>query len=944
MGGILSNSADKLFKEGRFKEALSSYKQAVKVAPPEDTITISLKILECLCKTRQYAQANDEIEKLKQSPLLLQNPIMYAEFLVLCADVNINIGNYEEARLCGEKAFKILRSTNENRLIVKVQRLLGITCLSEGNLDEARTYFEDGLSTCRRIGDEEGILDSINRLAQVSFLTGRWFSAKEYLHQGLRVSKTIRNAGWTGTLLFNLGTTYRKIGEWTLASNYLRKGIKTWKSLGDTLEVLRGELSLAFLYRIQREWKKASRLLDKCRRTSEKEGYKRELCLSYEGLGELAADMGNYTGAEEYYRAAYEIAEKIAPEGDLAVEIPRRLADLYVTLNKPEEALRHTNSALKLAKKMGDRFEEACIYRVLALIHHKMNEPEKTLHSFAYALSILEELGERHERARTLLEFGKFFRAREDTDEAIHHLLRAEELFGKLPSKYWVGVTQLEAAKVRLDREDTDSAVTILDKAQKIFDEIGEKEALKEASEVREAVESRMIERALLTVTDSSLPEGGLNDCLKHLADEIGAERVFLLLKNGKDFEIKGLYKIEKEEAEQIFTSLKSLELKNPLISTNLRLERKFLHFEKDGIFSLALLPFGSSGTRGILYIDKKNSFSQKNLVSSVRFTHSLALKIAEIRQEELKEENLRLKRGLYPEIITRNKKMIEILALVDKIKDGSAPVLVEGETGTGKELISRAIHYKGERGSRPFIPVDCGVLTETLAESTLFGHKKGAFTDAKGDKPGLFEKASSGTLFLDEVSNLSSGIQAKLLRVLEEGKVRRIGETHERKVDVRVIAASNKNLEKEVAEGRFRKDLYYRLNGIRIELPPLRERKDDIPILVSHFVDKFCRNEKRRVKGISEKTFRLLNEYSWPGNVRELEYKIKRAILLLERSDEWLTPQLLCLELKKDQAHSIIEAMKEANWVKRKAAKILGIPESTLRAKMKRLGIKVPA
>jgi Nif-specific regulatory protein len=244
---------------------------------------------------------------------------------------------------------------------------------------------------------------------------------------------------------------------------------------------------------------------------------------------------------------------------------------------------------------------------------------------------------------------------------------------------------------------------------------------------------------------------------------------------------------------------------------------------------------------------------------------------------------------------------------------------------------------------------VDCGTLTKDLAGSELFGHKKGAFTDAKDDKVGLFEQANGGTLFLDEVTNLSGDVQAKLLRVLQEGRVRRIGENRERKVDVRVIAASNRDLAREVAEGRFRKDLYYRLKGLTVHLAPLRHRREDIPLLVHYFAEKFSQGKKKEITEISERAMRVMMLYDWEGNVRELENEMERAVVLMEEGR--IVPELFSFTKRRGASSrrntysldDLVKALEASNWVKRKAARMLDIPESTLRKRLKTHGITVP-
>ena len=305
---------------------------------------------------------------------------------------------------------------------------------------------------------------------------------------------------------------------------------------------------------------------------------------------------------------------------------------------------------------------------------------------------------------------------------------------------------------------------------------------------------------------------------------------------------------------------------------------------------------------------------------------------------------------------------MLEVYKLVARVSEGRSTVLLQGESGTGKELIARAIHANSPRREKPFIPVNCGALPDTLLESEMFGYEKGAFTGAMGTKAGLFEAANGGTLFLDEIGDLSPALQVKLLRVMQDQEVRRVGGTTSLKVDVRIIVATNRDLEQFVKEGKFRDDLFYRLNVVRITLPTLAERKEDIPMLAHHFLQKYAGGSARAVRGFLPDTMALLKQYRWPGNVRELENAIERAVSLSH--GPLLTPDDLpaalrqfgsqfgdrtevsdqhdevCLTLEEVEKRHLIRVLKETKGNKVRAAKILGIDRRTLYRMAERFGL----
>ncbi|MBI2843360.1 MAG: sigma-54-dependent Fis family transcriptional regulator [Armatimonadetes bacterium] len=282
------------------------------------------------------------------------------------------------------------------------------------------------------------------------------------------------------------------------------------------------------------------------------------------------------------------------------------------------------------------------------------------------------------------------------------------------------------------------------------------------------------------------------------------------------------------------------------------------------------------------------------------------------LERRHLINENIDLRQQLktryrFENIVGTSSGMQEVFRLVERVADSRASVLVRGESGTGKELIARALHYNSSRGQNPFVPVACVALSEQLLESELFGHEKGSFTGAVGQKPGRFEMAHTGTLFLDEIGDIPGNVQMKLLRVIQEREFERVGGLKTIKVDVRLVTATNQDLEKAVKESKFREDLYYRLQVVQIHLPPLRDRRDDIPLLVEHFIEKYNNENGKSLKYASPEALELMINYRWPGNVRELENVIERAVVLAEPNAQLITPDLLPLSLhpKTDAAKS---------------------------------------
>jgi DNA-binding NtrC family response regulator len=371
-------------------------------------------------------------------------------------------------------------------------------------------------------------------------------------------------------------------------------------------------------------------------------------------------------------------------------------------------------------------------------------------------------------------------------------------------------------------------------------------------------------------------------------------------------------------------------------------------------------------------FVGKPIDFDELHItIKNALETNSLRAEVQTLRSEVRREAG-------YESVVSVSPKMIELMNFVRKVASSAATtILIQGESGTGKDLIAKAIHYESSRQGKPFVAINCSAIPETLMEAELFGHEKGAFTDAKQMKKGLFEAADGGTLFLDEIGELSPLLQAKLLRVLEDQVIRRVGGVRDMQVDVRVIAASNRDLEKAVREGQFRQDLYYRLAIIAIFIPPLRERKEDILPLVDFFIERYNRRFKKAVRGITEDTRRLIFTHTWPGNVRELKNTIERGMIL--EDEPLLRPEYLPFSVGEsggrtlfertspaeggqvlpngrilprlyipeggtsleEVEHAMVElAMRQAHGNQTHAAKLLDISRDALRYKLKKFGL----
>jgi DNA-binding NtrC family response regulator len=404
---------------------------------------------------------------------------------------------------------------------------------------------------------------------------------------------------------------------------------------------------------------------------------------------------------------------------------------------------------------------------------------------------------------------------------------------------------------------------------------------------------------------------------------------------------LEAVEKIEKDVFDLVLTDLKMPEMDGiELLKT--------IKGTRPEIMVILMTAYGSIETA----IEAIKSGANDYVTKPIDF-NDLLIRITKSQNENLLLRENRLlrmevkKKFEFNNIIGKSKKMQEVYSLIEKVAPSNSTVVIYGGSGTGKELVAKAIHYHSPRADRPFIPFNCGAIPETLVESELFGHTKGAFTGAIQAKRGLFEEAHSGTLFLDEISTILPSVQVKLLRILQEKEVMKVGSTERTKIDVRMIAATNEDLEANVKNGRFREDLFYRLHVFPIFLPALKDRRDDIPLLAYHFLRLYTEENQKQVKGISTEAMNLLLEYNWPGNVRELENAIERAVIMADR--DYLTPNDFPQNMRegfsafmkrgaKDRksldeikAEYIGEILKDANGNKKIAAEILKVNPRTL-------------
>lgn len=464
----------------------------------------------------------------------------------------------------------------------------------------------------------------------------------------------------------------------------------------------------------------------------------------------------------------------------------------------------------------------------------------------------------------------------------------------------------------------------------------------------------------LYEIAGALLPDTSSEDLLRKFLDHLvrrfrptGAH-IFLVNPNTRQLELHASR--SQAEVPPLSTTMvrQSFEKQESLLVQNAYADPRFSDVDSVRLYkirSALCVPLGRLGVINLCHTSKQNAFTQRDLKMLSLISALAAPPIEKAFHLETAEEAVReltrIVKGQY-DIVGKSPAIRQVFEVIGRASKTDSNVLILGESGTGKELVARALHFNSERSRKPFVAVNCASLAESLIESELFGHERGAFTGAVEARPGKFEQADGGTLFLDEIGELKPAMQAKLLRVLEDGVVQRIGAAKDRKVNVRLLAASNRDLTEAAAKGQFRQDLLYRLQVIQILLPPLRRRIDDIPMLVDHFIEMFRNKSNRRVLGISEEVLELAKSYSWPGNVRELKNVIERCMVLgkherIEKEDllqfglrECAAPAGRQIKtLRELEQEHIMNVLRQCNGRKGEAAKLLGIDRKTLFRKL---------
>ncbi len=812
-------------------------------------------------------------------------------------------GDRERSIYYLEEALKLQRLLNEPYNIANIHNNIGITYMDANEFDKAEDAFRHSLEIALAYGFYKNIIATLNSFGALYFKKGDWNKAIDYYDRAIEKSKE---------------------------KDFIEGLLKSYNNLGELYEK-RGELNLAYdLYFKGRE------LLPQI----SNDFIKAEL---YGNMGSVLTKLHKFSEAYSNLMESFDFFKALNAK-DKIIEGCQKQAYYFILTRNYESADYYLNSAVKIAKELNNPFELGKTYYLRALLEHKNIElARKQLED---AISIFLETKNFYELAYANYEYANVLYESKEWEQALQILKNNRKT-----------IQQFGAIKL-LEQNDILMQKISKEYASDLKESKFQENLLNKFYEITQNLNSIsdldvLIESSLGSLCEISEADGGIL-CLYNsvTVPESWEYKIYNNFSHDDKY-----YDTMMDLIQDTFQTSEPKNVKQPHFAT------QFNHIVA---FPLTI----RNKAQGVVLLFSKHGshyFPERvvNLISAL--SNQIIVIIENIRSTNLEKSHAILREQLntsnsFSNIIGKSPKMLAIFAMIEKIKDTPTTILLEGPSGTGKELIARALHYSSNRRNKAFVAQYCGALPESLLESELFGHVKGSFTGAAYDKKGLFEIADGGTFFLDEIADISLSTQAKLLRFLQEGEIKRVGATKTEKVDVRVVCATNITLLDRVKKGEFRLDLYYRLNVIRLDVPSLKERKMDIPLLAIHFLDKFNKRMNKDVSGITDETMKCLSNYEWPGNVRQLENEIERATTLAD-NNSFIKPSDLSEEVYKYAEHTqainllskkvnlkdaveslekimIQKALEDSNWNQTQCAKDLGLSRQGLIKKMKRYNL----
>jgi DNA-binding NtrC family response regulator/tetratricopeptide (TPR) repeat protein len=896
----------------------------------DDVARLYASLARCYFGLGRHDEARSCAEKVSALAARTGNSVTAAEANVILSRTEAKSGRFRKSLREAERAYAVLRKEPDSALLAEASKALGTAHAELGNMTAARDCLIDCLVCNRRLGNDEGVAGAYNNLGILAKRSGDLSTAIEYFERALDIDKRLGRPAAIARRLNNLGVALYRSARWDEAEKNLQRAWEIYTSLGATRDVVAVESALGNLCRVRRDWKGARDYFTRALRTSQEEGYRRAEALAFEFLGDLEKDQGRFEEALKALDQALACAHRLSSMSDVIGEVLRRRAEVYVALGRLDDAERDCTAALDLCRRIGDKLEEGATLRVLSAVSYSRGRRSDAQVLSARAERVQARTGEFLELAMTALTDGAGMRRSGPVDEAVldiieSRLCTAEQLFERIGASYWVARCSLERAKALHAAGRRGRCRVWLEKARPELERVCDEAGLAELTALQREIDAELAESAasrpgrysILAEASLHLRTNDGDPAILHgsataVADEVRADRV-VVFRQEPDAQLQVVTSVGR-------TGRRLAEVRRLVrsVTSDGGLSRPYVAAAGTGpggpisprLAAVALIPVKvdpATGTTLLLYADRLNNEGATAFTEvDIEFLGASARLLAEVLHgdatrgfghtfdPEHSESNF--PRGF----ITRDPVTANMLAGVGRLCDSTIPILMLGESGVGKDILARGIHESSSRTGR-LVALNSGAVPANLQESELFGHAKGAFTDADREREGLIEAASGGTLFLDEIGEMSAELQVKLLRFLQSGEYRRVGDSSIRTSDARVVSATNRDLRADVLEGAFRRDLFYRLSAFTVEIPPLRERPCDIVPLMRHFLVTYAELEGKDVRGFSDEVVALFRHYDWRGNnVRELENEVRRCVALCADGDQisldQVRPELLAM------------------------------------------------
>jgi len=960
-----------LTKRGEQDAALSYFQSSQAIF---EKLEEPVEVAELLNRMAWLYKEKDDLDSAKQSAeraLAILEPmeptIVFGYVKNMLGVLEFSAGDWQSSRDILMEAVAIGTKVGSDQLKKVAGTNLGNTLWKLGEWDTALRYFKQNLELSEAEGDLWDLVTAYNNVGIVEFSRGNFHAAAAYFEKSVRIDEKIGALEYEALARENLGEALEAIGRWNEALTHYQRCIKL-----EGFDEARASRASVFvpLARLMNKKGDIARGLEYGQKALLAAERARDEDLIAEAsyiLANIEDERENMLESQKHLARAMEIFEQNHTVQGLA-RAHTAVSSLLFRQQKVEEAAKHAELGHKYATELGDRFNLAKNDWMWGKLLYFQGDREGAAQKFESARSTFEELDTPYEQARLLFDIGLL---REEPDEATVTIRSAIRIFERLEASHDLERARGALFRIKPAGKAPDQNVVGLYEVVKIINStLNLEEVLNRVLDV--AIRRLRAERGMIL-----------------LLDPITSQLRTRIVRNIKE-DAGDSKKSPQSIVKEVIQSGQSI------MSADARADSRFTESESviaENILSILCVPLIiRDRIAGSIYVDHRQArhlFSQKDLSFLEAFADQAAIAIENARlYEELEEartrlslENETLRREVLMEkhldsVVGQSEVVAKIQFSIRKAASGNSTVLLRGESGTGKGLIARIIHNVSTRRNGPFIKFNCAALPETLAESELFGHEKGAFTGADRRKLGRFELANNGTIFLDEIGKINLSMQAKLLRVVEDKEFERVGGTQTIKSDVKIIAATNLDMERAIEDGTFREDLYYRLNIIPLILPPLRDRKDDIPLLAEHFIKKICHDLGIETKRLEPGVLDLFLRYNWPGNVRELEATLHRAIVMsndetVTRNDFYgifaemvpvaadegpvsmpstiLNPMIGKMDITSDvydeviatvDKQLIVRALESSGGRIREAARRLGLARNTLKAKIQKYNI----